>query len=380
MAKAVTTWFENEPSVFEDEKIGLEALGFALDNPALTRDRAIIFVGRSKNDPLRELRVIYPSGFPSFPPEIVDDGKQPLLARHQHPNRAFCLFGPDRVRWNSSEKKGTDAVDEAESLIRDYPPHSTPTLDREVPEPVSDLLPNLELGGFLIPPEIVALVAGLPTAAIGECQFTISNEEPKRGVVLSAKFPGHSARADLIYHRLLHGQAINAVLIRLAKTPPLFSEQAGPAAWLNELPTQVRPDSKRRWFVFSYPEESRSAKQSDLAFTILHVQGDKSQCYRGFVLSPDRVFSRIPGLEPLATKRVVILGIGALGSRIAVCLAASGVRYFHLVDRDVYEPANSVRHECGFPSFGLPKCNAVANRMKQANVHSFLPSTFALIF
>lgn len=368
MVKSVTPWFENEPSVFEEEKIGLEALGFVLDKTAFDRDRAVVFSGRSTADPLRELKVIYPSGFPSFPPDVLDDGSQRLLSRHQHPNRAFCLFGPDRVDWVSS-MNGTDAVSYAEKLIRDYPPNSAPLLDNEVPEPVSDLLPNSELGGFLVPPEIVSLAGKLPAAAVGECRLVIGNQEPKRGVILSAKFKGQAADSAAIYQHVLAGQVINAPLIWLAKTPPLFSQQIGPGAWLHELPQAFRPDPKRRWIVFCYPEESRTAKQTDVAFTIFHVQGEKYQCYRGFALSAERVFTRIPGLEALATKRVVILGLGALGSRIAVCLAASGVRYFHLLDRDVYDPANAVRHECGFPSFGLPKCHVVANRMKQANAH-----------
>lgn len=177
MAKTITPWFQNEPSVFEEEKSGLEALGFTLDAVTLERDHAVIFTGRSKEDPARELRVIFPSGYPSFPPEIVDASNQPLLSRHQSPDRGLCLFGPDRVNWGST-MTAIDAVANAEELIRRYPPSSTPTLDDEVPEPVSDLLPNMEIGGFLIPPAIVTLVANSATvSAVGECNLTITNEE-----------------------------------------------------------------------------------------------------------------------------------------------------------------------------------------------------------
>jgi molybdopterin/thiamine biosynthesis adenylyltransferase len=371
MEQSTPTWFESEPSVFEDEKLGLEALGFVLDAAKLATDRAVVFSGRSQQDPKRELRIIYPSGFPSFPPDIVDDGGQPLLARHQHPNRAFCLFGPDRVRW-LSWMKGTDAVAEAESLIRDYPPGATTPLELEVPEPVSDLLPTQSFGGFLVPPEIVAWASRITHPSLGECQFRLSTGNTgdiKRGVISSAKIRGTSATADGIYGTLLNGQVITATFIRLQATPPLFSEKEGPSVWFNSLPKELRLDPKTRWIVVCYPEESRSTRHLDLAFTVLHVQGGKFECFKGFALDPDQRFSRIPGLESLPAKRVVVLGVGSLGSRIATCLAASGVGSFHLVDHDVFEPANAVRHECGVTSFGLPKCRAVAHRLKQTNPH-----------
>jgi len=379
MAKTITPWFQNEPSVFEEEKSGLEALGFTLDAVALERDRAVIFTGKSKEDTARELKVIFPSGYPSFPPEIIDDGKQPLLSRHQSPDHAFCLFGPDRIRWISS-MNATAAVAEAETLIRDYPPNSTTALEHEVPEPVSDLLPNVGVGGFLVPPEIVEFIANSASVtAYGECQLMVTADNIKRGVILSGKLSGKSTGSDAGYQQMLRGQIFNATLIRLEKTPPIFSATEGPSTWLNAIPKEHQPNLKRQWFVFAYPEESRTAKQTELAFTVLHVQHGRHDCYRGFVLSPERIFSRIPGLELLAGKKVVILGVGSLGSRIAVCLAASGVRFFHLVDHDIYEPANAVRHECGFTAFGLPKYQVVASRMKQANAHIQCTAAFARI-
>ncbi|MFZ5497270.1 MAG: ThiF family adenylyltransferase [Verrucomicrobiota bacterium] len=90
-------------------------------------------------------------------------------------------------------------------------------------------------------------------------------------------------------------------------------------------------------------------------------------CLRCFPLSPRHTFARIPGLEPLAEKSVVIFGVGALGSRIAVGLAASGLRKAHLLDHDAYEPVNGVRHAAGFTFFGLPKVLVVRELMVQAN-------------
>ncbi len=56
---------------------------------------------------------------------------------------------------------------------------------------------------------------------------------------------------------------------------------------------------------------------------------------------------------------VAVVGVGALGSFIADMLARSGVRRLTLVDHDVVEPGNVVRHLVGPDTVGLPKVEAV---------------------
>ncbi len=56
---------------------------------------------------------------------------------------------------------------------------------------------------------------------------------------------------------------------------------------------------------------------------------------------------------------VAVAGVGALGSFIADMLARSGVHHLTLVDHDIVEPGNVVRHLVGPDSVGLPKVDAV---------------------
>lgn len=65
----------------------------------------------------------------------------------------------------------------------------------------------------------------------------------------------------------------------------------------------------------------------------------------------------------LANVRVGIVGLGSMGSKIAVSLARSGVRNFLLVDDDYLTPGNMVRHELAWGYVGTHKVSAVCDAL-----------------
>lgn len=62
---------------------------------------------------------------------------------------------------------------------------------------------------------------------------------------------------------------------------------------------------------------------------------------------------------------VAIVGLGSLGSKIAVSLARAGVRRFLLVDDDVLEPHNLVRNELNWLDVGFAKVDAVGRTLRR---------------
>jgi len=84
-------------------------------------------------------------------------------------------------------------------------------------------------------------------------------------------------------------------------------------------------------------------------------------------MSLDRI-ERLIGrgnLDWLATRRVGIVGLGSGGSFVAVSLAMSGVCQFVLVDDDVLEAGNIMRHAADARDLGRPKAEAVADLIRQ---------------
>jgi hypothetical protein len=70
-------------------------------------------------------------------------------------------------------------------------------------------------------------------------------------------------------------------------------------------------------------------------------------------------FSKLSGLD------VAIVGLGSLGSKIAVSLARAGIRRFLLVDDDVLAPHNLVRNELNWLDVGFSKVDAVGRELKR---------------
>ena len=60
-------------------------------------------------------------------------------------------------------------------------------------------------------------------------------------------------------------------------------------------------------------------------------------------------------LEQLARKKVAVVGLGSGGGFAALTLAMSGVGHFVLIDDDVVELTNVVRHAAAIDLSGLPR-------------------------
>ena len=70
---------------------------------------------------------------------------------------------------------------------------------------------------------------------------------------------------------------------------------------------------------------------------------------------------------PLTNKRVLIAGIGSVGSRIAEDLVRSGLGAIVLVDPDFVEPANLPRSVYRLDDVGQTKCESLTRRLKSIN-------------
>lgn len=84
----------------------------------------------------------------------------------------------------------------------------------------------------------------------------------------------------------------------------------------------------------------------------------------------NKIFSRIEGLfetDVLAGKKVLVIGLGSVGSHIAIELAKSGVMRFAFIDHDRVEVANVVRHVAGLSHVGQYKTKVMAQLTKDKN-------------
>jgi hypothetical protein len=69
----------------------------------------------------------------------------------------------------------------------------------------------------------------------------------------------------------------------------------------------------------------------------------------------------------LEAARIVVVGVGALGSTVARSLAAMGIGHITLVDPDMVRPGNVIRHEARFPDIGKEKITALRQILLETN-------------
>jgi molybdopterin/thiamine biosynthesis adenylyltransferase len=76
----------------------------------------------------------------------------------------------------------------------------------------------------------------------------------------------------------------------------------------------------------------------------------------------------VSGQQRLKDAHVCLVGVGGLGSTIAVQLATMGVGHLRIVDRDVVETSNLQRqHIYSMDKVGYPKVEAAAKRLRRMN-------------
>lgn len=99
------------------------------------------------------------------------------------------------------------------------------------------------------------------------------------------------------------------------------------------------------------------------------IDGNTILCIPSF----DNLYSRSKGLielEILASKSVLIIGLGSGGSSIAVQLAKTGIGHFYIVDFDRVELHNLSRHICNINDLGRLKTDAIFDAIKGKNPYA----------
>ena len=90
------------------------------------------------------------------------------------------------------------------------------------------------------------------------------------------------------------------------------------------------------------------------------AKGDKPSLRWYSMIRPEKHADRLPAQHAaLKQSRVGIVGLGSIGSKVALSLARSGVRRFLLVDDDLLLPENICRNELSWAGVGIHKAEAV---------------------
>jgi hypothetical protein len=121
-------------------------------------------------------------------------------------------------------------------------------------------------------------------------------------------------------------------------------------------PDQPKPVAKRLKRML--PALDRSPQVLCSRHSLLRLQTDRLDSAR----------SRLPYLDRgvLRSKRVVLVGCGAIGAGVAKMIAQAGVEHLSLVDPETLAWENVRRHELGGRAVGIAKAKALAERLRSS--------------
>lgn len=370
-------WYERYSQRFAQEQAEMAARGFVLDEESLRTHQIVEFHGVSKVDTGRSLTVQYAGAFPSLPPRVFSSRPGDLLVRHHRPGTwEICLFGPGQSRW-SADLSGTVAIDEAEEVIRNFRPGAAPVPGDDVPEPTSSYYRYSQGSAIVVPPPISTAIAPGDTVSSGAFRLRFQRTErgPERevqirGVILETQFgQGVATKAtEPFRHWYPSTQEQTGSLVVLPVPPPFIESAQTFEGWVRRL-----GQTPREWMAFVFPEQSGTSAERRISWLVAKYSTRKVHLIRAFPIRHEERMARVPGTGGLLQRKVVVVGCGALGSKIAAALAATGVARFGLVDSDIFEPENAVRHEVGVDQnvIGLPKVFGVRDRLISLNPQAF---------
>lgn len=104
------------------------------------------------------------------------------------------------------------------------------------------------------------------------------------------------------------------------------------------------------------------SRGSELAGYLLATDSDRA--FDIGIVPSDEGKRRLPeDLAVLRNRKIAIVGCGSLGSKVAISLARSGVGTFLLIDDDILQLGNLVRHELDYVDLAHHKVDGVARRI-----------------
>lgn len=393
-------WFEEHPEWLEAEERGLKTLGFHLylDQEAKAAGR-IEFRGRIRaGGKSHQIRLAYPDGYPYQHPLVF--GPPHLLSRHQQPYQGeLCVWPAAEQDWDWQRTDAgayvlKNAVELIELSLKD--PDAVHGREERFPDPRSRYYPCHPGASIIVPSDMY----GMPKNAWGTMLILGPKvSAPSRGMAKRVRIDGPKAagvrEAPGSWRGLFTDSGeIEGYWVKVEQAPPFWSTpqefHSSIFGWIAERHPRgeqiLRWDERQLgWFGTRvrmvgvvFPDEERWHTAGDQWLFVLEWEGGEKlpviagQVRNTVVFRSHRVdekewFERIPQLAGLKAAKVAVVGLGALGSSVAVALARCGVGELYLVDKDVVEVGNLVRHEADIHSVGFDKVAAIGRKAFAAN-------------
>ncbi|AAB91794.1 hypothetical 65.2 kDa protein (plasmid) [Sinorhizobium fredii NGR234] len=380
-------WWQAYPGLYARELAAYEGHG-ASHRPLIQQDGTLILEVLWPMDSAGSIRlnVGYSPLHPFCRPSISAPELQ--LERHQNPfTRDLCLLTQDSAQWYPHQMvadfiaERLSQVLQVMTLRRNEQWSEAASLEEQAPDPVTpyhmhvaeeysavffdgqQTVPNAPLGTA-----VFLLQDRLERGRSPPFQAILSKVEPLSGTWMAKPFdlPKRAGPWKNVIGRWIRleppfPEAPEEILAAAEKA--IERQSALFPAHLKKLGSIADDDLSITAVVFQEELSYGPDNKGNGWFFLVsrRVPGSRRRqvsLVRGYRLSSD-MLSRLPVASALKSKKVVLVGCGAIGSFAAVELARSGVGQLTIIDFDLVEPGNTVRWALGRSVWGLPKTTAL---------------------
>ncbi len=316
-------------------------------------------------------RMTYPDMFPNTPPYLYPEDKSERWSGHQYGTGGSLCLQWRADNWQP-EVTGADMLRSAYELLSS---EKHPEQPRTVPS-AHQLTPGQAMRStrqrFITTPDLIRTWLTLPLSSV--TAFNTARVYSNIKNITSTIFISEISDADGVRKKVADLPA------GITSSLNLFSIRGDGCLFRSD-------HFKQNVSITSVDELQRALTDAGLPSDEVLVQkegkylagtiallGTKPESLRVFqietedqtrlseitVIEPQSGEPRLPAdFEQLDTLRVGIVGLGSIGSKVAVSLARSGIKRFLLVDDDYLIPGNMVRHELSWAYMGVHKVEAM---------------------
>jgi molybdopterin/thiamine biosynthesis adenylyltransferase len=349
-----------------------------------------------------QLVAVYPDSFPWFRPQVFDYGL--ALARHQNPlGKNLCLLPRATRNWNPEQTLASllrtqipllleKGVVEDAATVKDDP--------TEQAEPYAEYF-HYQASILFDPLNMTAVPTDDPISIIGYILVGIPENASafSRMAVKEIRDSERNKVYDMSSEiRKPFSADTKGVLIHLARRPPAMEKPGDMFKWLEKQPGMKEIlsnlNSQRSFKDVTYksviglrfPDETTKGDEGlSWLFLVIAdiipfdannkaIDGKSKQPAAYFAkpayISADAKKDRVPKLVSLVTKKVSVIGLGALGGYTAIELARAGIGDLRILDFDRVDPPTTVRWPLGLSSAGLLKTEVIANFIRENYPHT----------
>lgn len=380
-------WFDTSPERLLAEVAAFTDLGWPCDIDEAARQvgRLVVRTRATFGDTEYALEVQYPSGYPFFPPIVVNLGP-PTGTRHEHPREhTLCLLHDHGRQWKPYSDRAAALIhDKFPQILRinaDPLGELAASEESRQAEPFSAYLPYQQGSHIAMPP-----LDGTPVAQ-GTASLKLFGYEPYRGFLASLTINGRTVDFDLptIMKSVVD---IEVPIVALAQAPRTWapeelwdlacSELGRPPNWTSVKNDDARWPKKIRALALIYPDELQWRRVGPNLTLLIERRNAKSVNGKYTQLAAVRTEfesatfrqARVPELREFPQRKVALFGTGALGSFVAMELARSGIGQLSVLDCDDLSAGNTVRWALGRNYAGYPKAGVIAHEIRQAYPHT----------